>query len=211
MNPAAAHRRVAELRHQLPNRHLLAPRRLAGPLLDVLDEAGEHPDLEVGGAARQENIVGVPVKRSHSGLQWLFDVLSDPPVHASLVVADGDDLGTGADGKFVLLRRPANAGGGSVNPEKYKSVLPSTVILFHPNVGVPIRRAGHYPVRLGSPIYASDSEIMLVQFPIFFEAFSIGRIQLHLIEWLTVTFLPKTKNLFGVSRESKLFPVPRPC
>ena len=30
-------------------------------------------------------------------------------------------------------------------PEKYKSVLPSTVILFHPNVGVPIRRAGHYP------------------------------------------------------------------
>ena len=79
MDPASAHRRVAELRHQLPNRHLLAPRRLAGPLLDVLDEAGEHPDLEVGGAARQENIVGVPVQRSHSGLQWLLDVLSDPP------------------------------------------------------------------------------------------------------------------------------------
>ena len=67
------------------------------------------------------------------------------------------------------------------------------------------------PVRLGSPIYASDSEIMLVQFPIFFEPLSIGRIQLHLIEWLTVTFLDKTKNLFGVSRESKLFPIPRPC
>ena len=79
MDPATAHRRVAELRHQLPNRHLLAPWRLAGPLLDVLDEAGEHPDLEVGGAARQENIVGVPVQRSHSGLQWLLDVLSDPP------------------------------------------------------------------------------------------------------------------------------------
>ena len=119
-------------------------------------------------------------------------------------------------------------------PEKYKSVLPGAVILFHPNIGVPIRRAGHYPavgkvdykqwihhrflvidehrlsspVRLGSPIYAGDSEIMLVQFPIFFEPLSIGRIQLHLIEWLTVTFLDKTKNLFGVSRESKLFPIP---
>ena len=92
-------------------------------------------------------------------------------------------------------------------PEKYKSVLPSAVILFHPNIGVPIRRAGHYPARgkveykqrmhrcflvidehrlgspicLGSPIYASDSEIMLVQFPIFFEALSIGRIELHLM------------------------------
>ena len=99
-------------------------------------------------------------------------------------------------------------------------MLPRTVILFHPNVGVPIRRAGHYPVvgkvdyiqwihhryhvidehrlsspvRLGSPIYAGDSEIMLVQFPIFFEALSIGRIELHLIEWLTVTFLDKTKK-----------------
>ena len=105
-------------------------------------------------------------------------------------------------------------------PEKYKSVLPSAVILFHPNIGVPIRRAGHYPaigkmdyrqwshhhflvidehrlstpVRLRSPIYASDSEIMLVQFPIFFEPLSIVRIQLHLIEWLTVTFLGKTKK-----------------
>ena len=73
---------------------------------------------------------------------------------------------------------------------------------------------------------------MLVQFPIFFEALSIGRIELHL--WLTVNtlkavrdlrrrrkddilaitgdiFRQNEKNLFGVSGESKLFPVPRPC
>ena len=44
--------------------------------------------------------------------------MNHPPVHASLVVADGDDLGTGADGKLVLLGRPANASGGTVDPEK---------------------------------------------------------------------------------------------
>ena len=46
--------------------------------------------------------------------------MNHPPVHASLVVADGDDLGAGADGKLVLLGRPANAGGGSVDPERRK-------------------------------------------------------------------------------------------
>ena len=79
VHPATSHGGVGELSHQLPDRHLLSPWRLAWSLLNVLDESGEHPDLEIGGPACQEDIVGVPVQRRHSRLQWLLDVLCHPP------------------------------------------------------------------------------------------------------------------------------------
>ena len=40
-----------------------------------------------------------------------------PPVHAGLVVADGDDLGARAHRELVLLWRPAHAGGRPVYPD----------------------------------------------------------------------------------------------
>ena len=52
MHPPTSHRGVRELGHQLPDRHLLSPRGLAGPLLDILDESGEHSDLEISWSAR---------------------------------------------------------------------------------------------------------------------------------------------------------------
>merc|ERR1711971_1543969 len=157
MHPPTSHRGVGELCHQLPNRHLLAPRGLAWPFLDVLDESGEHSDLEISRSAGQKDIVGMPIQRRHSRLQRLFDVLCHPPVHSSFVVADGDYLSTRSNSKLILLRRPADAGGCSVDPEKYKGVFPSAIVLFHPNVGIPISCASDNPVGLWGPVNAGDS------------------------------------------------------
>ena len=79
VHPPAAHRGVGELGHQLPDRHLLSPRRLAWTLLNVLDEPGEHSDLEISWSACQKDIVGVPVQRRHGRLQGFLDVLRHPP------------------------------------------------------------------------------------------------------------------------------------
>ena len=79
MHPTPSHGGVAELGHQLPDRHLLSPRGLTGTLLNVLDEPGEHSDLEISRSTCQKDIVGVPVQRRHSRLQGLLDVLRHPP------------------------------------------------------------------------------------------------------------------------------------
>ena len=138
VHPPTAHGGVGELCHQLPDWHLLSPWRLAWTLLDVLDESGEHPDLEISGPACQEDVVGVPVQRGHSRLQRLLDVLCHPPkqlyyrlflclgrvsiipVHSSFVIADGDNFSARADGKLVLLRRPADASGCPVDPGAHR-------------------------------------------------------------------------------------------
>ena len=104
----------------LSHGHLLAPGRLRGPLLDVLDEAGVDPHLEVRGAGGQQHVVGVPVEAGDGGLEGLLDVLGHPPVHAGLVVADGDDLGSGAHGELVLVRGPANTGGRSEKRKRWE-------------------------------------------------------------------------------------------
>ena len=127
VDPASAVGRVGELGHQVAHRHPLSPLRGTGLGLDLLDVARVDTDLKVGGAGGQEDVVGVPVQTGHGGLERLLDVLGHPPVLLLLVVADGDDLGPAAHRELVLVGRPADAGGGAVDPQQHQRVLPLTI------------------------------------------------------------------------------------
>merc|ERR1719384_2798672 len=117
MDPAPAIWRVGEIRHEVTHRHPGAPRSGAWLGLNLLDEPGVDTDLEVGGPGRQEDVVRMPVQTGHGGLERLLDVLGDPPVIVLLVIADGDDLGSASHRELVLVRAPADAGGGPVDPQ----------------------------------------------------------------------------------------------
>lgn len=75
------------------------------------------------------------------------------PVIVLLEVADGDEAGTTAHGKLVLLGRPADAASGAVDPQDDQRGLPH-VALERPHVGVAVRTTGDDAVALRRPVDA---------------------------------------------------------
>ena len=179
VDPASSVLGVGELRHEVPHRHPVAPGGGGGLRLNLFDESGVDTDLEVSGAGRQKDVVGVPVETGDGGLERLLDVFCHPPVIVLLVVTDRDDLGTTSHSKLVLLWTPPDTegyeeetgerlvlpdtGGRPVDPEQHQSIFPLTVRTLHPHVGIPVAGAGHDPVGVGGPVDPGHPEVVLVQ------------------------------------------------
>merc|ERR550539_915663 len=197
VDPTSSVLRVGELRHQISHRHPVTPGCGGRFVLDLPDVAGVDADLEVRGAGGEEDVVGVPVKTGHGGLEWLLDVFGDPPVVVLLVVTDRDDLGSAAHSELVLLRAPSDTGCSPVDPEQHQGVFPLAIRLLHPDIGVPVTGAGHNPVGLGRPVNTRHPEVVLVQH---------GRLG-------PGSSTPASRvegDVLGVVREGQLLPVPGP-
>ena len=80
VNPASSVLGVGELSHEVPHGHPVTPGGGGGLGLNLLDKPGVNADLEVRGAGRQEDVVGVPVEAGDGGLERLLDVFCHPPV-----------------------------------------------------------------------------------------------------------------------------------
>ena len=107
VDPTSAILRVGELSHQISHRHPAAPGCGGRLVFDLPDVAGVDANLEVRGPGSEQDVVGVPVKTGHGGLQRLLDVFRHPPVVVFLVITHGDDLGATPHSELVLLGAPS--------------------------------------------------------------------------------------------------------
>ena len=107
VDPTSAVLRVGELSHQISHRHPAAPGCGGRLVFDLPDVAGVDANLEVRGPGSEQDVVGVPVKTGHGGLQRLLDVFRHPPVVVFLVVTHGDDLCATPHSELVLLGAPS--------------------------------------------------------------------------------------------------------
>lgn len=126
-------------------RQALAPDAGLGPIVNSFYEATEDAGVRVGRTGGEEDRVWVPGESGDSAADGLLDVFADPPVIFGFEVTNGDDAGTGADGEFLLIGRPAHEGGGAIDPEENECGFPTRRGRF-PDVSVAVCMSSVYEV-----------------------------------------------------------------
>jgi len=135
----------------------------SGTLVDTTDSAVKDTSLKVSAGGGKEAAVGMPCDLGDSAAVAL-DVGRDPPVVVLLKVADRDDLGTTADSKLLLVGRPADPSGCTVDTKDNENGVPLLLgVVVGPHIGVTILRASHKTVGVGCPVNASDNTVVLTE------------------------------------------------
>ena len=78
-------------------------------------------------------------------------------------MAHTNDLASSSNRKLVFFRRPPDTGRGSVESENHEGRLPFAVFATRPHVRVTVDSTRDDHVRNGSPVYAGDSLLVLLQ------------------------------------------------
>jgi len=132
-----------------------------GALIDSLDEGREDSGLVVGGSGGEESVRRVPCDVCDGG-GVILDVLRHPPIVVGLERTDGDEVSSASHSKLVLMRRPLDVSGGTVDSEDNKDWLPF-VTRQSPHVSISVLRAGDDTVGLGGPVDTCDDLVVLGQ------------------------------------------------
>jgi hypothetical protein len=91
------------------------------PLVDTLDEAGEHTSVGIGRSRGEKDRVRVPVDAGNGAADGLLQVLRHPPIVLLLEVANCNKTVARADSKLGLGWGPTNKRGSAADSEQNES------------------------------------------------------------------------------------------
>jgi len=170
-----------QLLHATAKWHLLPPRVGLRLVLNLLDVRREDSGFEISRAGRQQVVIGMPVQAGHSGTNGFLDVLAYPPVILLLKVADRNQTSSAAHCELVLLWRPLDTGGSSVDAQDDEGWFPSFAAVQRPHVGIAVRATSHNSVAGWGPVDARHTLGMLTQGEELFVVASLLGIDVHLM------------------------------
>lgn len=161
VNPAMIER--AKLGHTLGGFYLCGPCvGLGRGTVHALYVGAEQATLEVGSARGYDGIARMPVQTQRGGFDLFLDVFAHPKALVLFVVAHAYASIAATDGELFLVRAPFGACGRSIDSQHDQFGLPRLAVVA-PHVGVAIRAARHYAIRLRRPVDAQHFRRMLIQ------------------------------------------------